>query len=62
METAVLNKLASTERAAIEVLATLDWGDTFESLVTGSPKAVETNTPSTSRAASAFDDEISASL
>lgn len=63
-EVAILNKLASTERAVIEALATLEWNQQFETLLNGSPTAVEPAMagPSDSRAAQAFDDEVTASL
>ena len=62
-ECAILNRLPNTERAAIETLATLQWNQTFETLFTGSPSTPEaSNTPGDSKAAHAFDDEVSASL
>jgi len=59
-EVAVLTRLPGTERAAIETMATLQWSEQFEQLLAGAPTL--TNAPSTTAAASAFDDEVSASL
>jgi cobaltochelatase CobS len=58
-ECAVLTRLPGTERAAIETMATLQWSEQFEQLLAGAPV---TNAPSDTAAASAFDDEVSASL
>jgi MoxR-like ATPase len=58
---ALLERLPNTERAALETLATLDWGQQFEALMKGqalSPAIA----PSDGAASNAFDDEISASL
>jgi MoxR-like ATPase len=58
---ALLERLPNTERAALETLATLDWGSQFEALMKGqalSPAIA----PSDGNASRAFDDEISASL
>jgi MoxR-like ATPase len=57
MECAILVKLPMTERAALETMATLQWTDAFEQLVSGVPMS---NMPSNSASAAAFDDEVSA--
>jgi MoxR-like ATPase len=59
MDCAILTKLPATERAAIETMATLQWTDSFEQLLSGVDLS---NAPSTSPSAVAFDDEISAEL
>jgi cobaltochelatase CobS len=58
-ECAVLTRLPGTERAAIETMATLQWSQDFENLLAG---VNLTNAPSSSEAATAFDDEVSASF
>jgi cobaltochelatase CobS len=57
-ECAVLTRLPGTERAVMETMATLQWSTEFENLMAGAPS----NTASTSPAADAFDDEVSASF
>jgi cobaltochelatase CobS len=59
MECAILVKLPATERAALETMATLQWTDAFEQLVSGVSLS---NMPSNSKGAAAFDDEVSAEL
>ena len=54
-EVSVLNKLPATERAVVEALATLDWHDSFELLLTGAAVPM-TNAPSDTASAHAFDD------
>jgi len=63
-QVAILNRLPSTERAALEVLFTLAWEQGFMTLLKGTQPTVQAAapTPSGSRAAKAFDDEVSASL
>jgi len=62
-EVAFLTRLPSTERAAVQTLATLQWNQTFEQLVTGSASIPDAgNTPSDSSSARAFDDEVSATF
>jgi cobaltochelatase CobS len=58
-EVCFLNQLPSVERAAIEALATLDWGREFDRLMSGAPVSAKA---SNSPAASAFDDEVSQSF
>lgn len=61
MDTAILNKLPGTERAAVQTMATLDWLDNFDQLFSGTAKPV-TNQPDSGAGAKAFDDDVSASL
>jgi len=63
---AVLNKMPGTERAAVQALATLEWNAKFEALMLGKDQQ-EAAKPATadasdSRAAKAFDDDVSSSL
>ncbi len=62
MEVAILNKLPATERAAIEALATLQWANDFDKKMHLPAQAQTTQGPSSSPAARAFDDDVSASL
>jgi MoxR-like ATPase len=58
---AFLNRLPRAERAAMQTLFTLAWGNEFSAAMAGS--AIDTSqAPVTSAAGQAFDDEISASL
>ena len=60
-EVAFLTRLPATERAVVQTMATMQWGETFEQLVSGS--AVEpSNIPSNSAPSRAFDDEVSAQI
>lgn len=61
MKVALLERLPNTERAALETLATLDWGSQFEALMKGQ-KPTTQSPVSDSGASRAFDDEVSASL
>lgn len=65
--TSFLNRLPSTERAALETLFTLVWASDFEAAMQNKPKAAPAapavgTQASNSAAARAFDDETSASL
>lgn len=64
LQVTLLNRLPSTERAALEALATLQWANEFDRLVRGiakdEPAKPQGNTDTA--AGRAFDDEVSASL
>ena len=62
-EVAILTRLPNEERAAVQALATMQWGEQFEQLLTGSTASTEPlSVPSNSAGAQAFDDEVSATL